>query len=148
MKYKVIKLWPGCPFELNDVINKLDNSDSFMIGIKYCFIPNIENWGEYLQPLQEKIFTTEDGVNVCDPFTTVYHVSDYLTILPFTARSLISSKSVYFYRKNAEKYIHENKKVFSRKDIMKVLSIYSPCDCPQIVTTVLYEIRNELDIND
>jgi len=109
MKYRVIKLYPGHGGKIGDII---DNE-------KKIIYLNCKNWPEYFEEVKEKLFTTEDGVDIYKGDKCWAINKNGLDIPHFDCYNGISyGELIYFSTKEAaEKYIDENKPMYSKKQI-------------------------------
>ena len=129
MKYKIIKKFPGWQ-DYHDII-ETDSSATLVIpGTNLRICPR--NWPEHFEPVKEPLFTTYDGVGIFEMKGYVHEV--YKTETPKCIIMLDcfpNNKSSYFFsddnykyfstKEAAEKWIDENKPVFSKKQIVDAI---------------------------
>jgi hypothetical protein len=124
MNYKIIKTWPGCIKKVGDTISPYD-----------LYRNIVKDWPEYFEEVKEKIFTSEDGVDIYmgDVFFSLDKNNLNLRVLEHRNYSKINKKQayklgyLYFSTKEAaEKYIDENKPMYSKKQVLNALLYSNP----------------------
>lgn len=104
-KYKLIKKYPGCVYQLNQVIN----TDFIWIN---TIRTDLKDYPEYWQELKNPIFTTDDNVPIFigDSFFYVYPNGE-IRCFPCTTVAPVNRELVYFStEKAAEVYVEQQKK--------------------------------------
>lgn len=72
MKYKLIKKYPGCIFDLNDIINL-----KTICWLGQDFLRNIKNYPEFWELVVEKDYKILSLARFCSIKPTITNVSDY-----------------------------------------------------------------------
>lgn len=89
------------------------------------FIENHIHLSDLKKPVERKpIFVTEDGVNIFDTTTLVYHVSPYCGNSHYlfcdkVAHCISTGKKAFYKKEAAEEYIWKNKPVLSYNDVIR-----------------------------
>ena len=122
MKYKLIKCYPGSP-KLGYITNFNENEEDWNTE-NLIIPPDCTDYPEFWEEVKEPIFTTEDGKDIyCgDNF---WFVDNLWNI----GKGLVSHpvfKPLYGYtqfssKEAAEKYIEENKPLYSKKQVINIL---------------------------
>lgn len=135
MKYKVIKPFPSGVYSYH--VGKIITND-------YLIFKECSKWPEFFEEVKDKLFTTEDGLDIYKGMgcfavnRTTYSVlySEYYGDSP--------KELVYFANMiNAEKWIDENKPIYSKKqikDALKKISNY-------YTDSFIIDLKKELKIN-
>jgi len=128
MKYKIIKKIPFF-YTLDKVVETNDANLIKLIGSNLYINPG--DWPEYFEPVKEPLFTTYDGVKIFEMKGYVHEVYKTetskcirLDCFPNNKSSNFISDDNYKYfstEEAAEKWIDENKPVFSKKQISEIL---------------------------
>jgi hypothetical protein len=129
MRYKLIKNYPGCGLDIGNERSDFSLRD-------YYDIRNPEKWPEFFEPVKEHLFITKDGIPIYDKNYRLYSVDPdyYLWSNPALNVNwvLYNSNKEYSYfstKESAEKWIDQNKPVFSKKVISDVIKdIHSEFD--------------------
>lgn len=135
--YKLIKQYPGSP-RLGAVItdtNPVNGAKDSWFDINWCKpdYPSFklgkdlhpENYPEFWEKVKEPLFVTEDGKEVFDYSQLVKIVTGEFNIQSVPAESIVSDnvkyKFVFSNLEAAEKWIEQNKPVFSRKQVLEAI---------------------------
>lgn len=131
-RYKIIKGFPGLSIYN---VGKIITED-------YLIFSDCSKWPEFFEEVKEKLFTTEDGVDIykgdsCFAVNrTTYSIQygDYYGDFP---REL-----VYFANMpNAEKWIDENKLIYSKKQIKNALKKISNYYTDSFIIDLMKELK-------
>lgn len=135
MKYKLIKEYPNSP-KLNSIVEEDSNGIFFKrIGeLIYLYTKDqIKDYPEFWEEVKEPLFITEDGksVYVGDIYYTVFIKEDCIETFKVMGKWIAkeldeytswSKDCKYFSSKEAaEKYIEENKPLYSKKQVINIL---------------------------
>jgi hypothetical protein len=89
---------------------------------------------------KEALFTTEDGVEIFEGDTPYILTNENILSVAynFSKKDFEGTKAKVFAKKeNVEKYIEDNKKIYSRKDIETALSLYTEIISPKYIIKLL-----------
>lgn len=135
MKYRVIKSFPSIKkyYKIGDIISEKGYSDMTSIA---------KDWPEFFEEVEGKLFTTEDGLDIykgdsCFAVNrTTYSVlySEYYGDSP---KELVYFASMI----NAEKWIDENKPIYSKKQIKDTLKKISNYYSDSFIIDLMKELK-------
>lgn len=136
MKYRVIKLFPNvsCKFKIGDIISENE----------FLLTSIAKDWPEFFEEVKDKLFTTEDGVDIykgdgCFAVNRITYSAQYGEYYGDSPRELVYFANMI----NAEKWIYENKPMYSKKEIKnalkKISNYYSD--------SFIIDLKKELKIN-
>lgn len=113
-KFKLIKRYPGDCLEIG-----FEGSVNFFLQRDNI---NPEFWPEFFEEIKEPLFITEDTVEIYDRSATIYLVNP----ISFVFRSIRAfewdkTRLIFSSKEAAEKWIDENKPVFSKKQILDAI---------------------------
>ena len=103
------------------------NQLSFRTNVKSLTVPetgvfDLDVKYSKIKKAPTPLFTTEDNIEVCIPNLEVYLVNPTtLAMVIIEAIQWDKTRLVFYYKENAEKYIDENKPIYSKKQIKKAL---------------------------
>jgi hypothetical protein len=165
-KFKLIKLFPGSP-QLGDIVESYNlysystgTSATMDNGVKNYRTLNfyynysqkqIEDFPEFWQPVQEPLFTTEDGVGIYYETTSIYGVLtrdtwQYKT-LPFSLIHAHSDDWKWFSSAYLrDQYIKENKPKYSKKNIKTALEYTGYDEKNYEISQLIFKLRQNLGL--
>lgn len=118
MTYKLIKKYPGSP-ELGYITDFNQYGEDWNTP-NMLLTEDCDNYPEFWQKVKKLVFTTEDGVEMFENDRTFFVRLDSWKIysIPVVKSVGTNPKCKYFSSKEtAEKYVYDNKPVFSRKEL-------------------------------
>lgn len=133
-KFKLIKKYPGLLewIEAGMIAEYDEDSDSYRVEnenkIHSIYTDDIENWPEFWEEIEEPLFVTEDGVKIFEGDVFWYIDESNQIILIGHAYAYHGKNRNYVYCSSkdfAEKWIEENKPVYSKKQILDALKLYN-----------------------
>lgn len=145
-KFKLIKEFPLSP--VKGTIATFKTMQEEIEGIyDMGAIPNLiltdcTQFPEFWEEVKEPLFVTEDGVEVTNKDTEVKLVNPVtLASVVIKAYQWDGTRKVFFFEKNAIKYIDENKPIYSKKQIKNAIekAIYD--------STLGYELTSTYHLN-
>ena len=116
MRYKLIKLFPGSPENIGDIIPTNEIYSAIFFGKD----EKIKDWPEYFELIKDPIFVTFDWVSIFENSTPIWRVDcDDFDIDCFRCDEVImSDRFIYFScEKSANEWIAENMPKFSKKQL-------------------------------
>jgi hypothetical protein len=130
--YKLIRKYPECCYKIDDEVIENNNTYCSKDWKQYLNKTEVENWPEFWEQIKNPIFTTYDGFELFNESDVVFGVcpkgswqTNYYSGLGVPIELLpekISESWFYFSSKDAcEKWIDENKPVFSKKMVRDAL---------------------------
>ncbi len=103
------------------------NQLSFRTNVKSLTVPrtgvfDLDVKYDKIKKAPTPLFTTEDNIEVCIPNLEVYLVNPTtLAMVIIEAIQWDKTRLVFYYKENAERYIDENKPIYSKKQIEDTL---------------------------
>lgn len=119
MKYKLIKQFPNSQIKENDRLTQKE--------LIYHYNVDPCGWPEYFKQVKEPLFTTLDGVEIFENDIYYMECNDYKPVL-FIAKSgwnYNTSINRFSTEKSAQKWIEENKPIFSVKRLNDAILEYA-----------------------
>lgn len=129
-KYKLIKTYPGLsPLSKEGMTVEQRDDNAYTLlntGIHYLFHEKeIENWPEFWQEVKEPLFITEDGLEIYECSTLIWFVDLYQYNIRSCeyryAKDLTDKFKLFSTNEAAEKWIEENKPIFSKKQLREAI---------------------------
>lgn len=135
MKYKIIKKFPNPnkEYQVGEIITKNGYRGVWEIA---------ENWPEFFEEVKDKLFTTEDGLDIykgdnCFAVNRTTYSAQYGEYYGDSPEAL-----VYFANMpNAEKWIDENKPMYSKKQIKDALKKISNYYSDSFIIDLMKELK-------
>jgi len=144
-KYKVLIDYPGSNFRKNDIINA--DSNNYSINTKH--IVKMDNYPGIFEPIKEPLFTTFDEVEIFEE--DGYYLVETDISIEFKIAKLSKEQYPVDYinycfssKESAEKWISENKPIFSKKQIMDAIKINQKNDGNGLYIDI--DIRKDLGL--
>lgn len=135
MKYRVIKSFPSIKksYKVGDIISENGYSDMTSIA---------KDWPEYFEEVKDKLFTTEDGVDIykgdgCFVVNRTTYSAQYGEYYGDSPRELVYFANMI----NAEKWIDENKLIYSKKQIKNALKKISNYYSDSFIIDLMKELK-------
>lgn len=135
MKYRVIKSFPSIKkyYKIGDIISENGYSDMTSIA---------KNWPEFFEEVEEKLFTTEDGVDIykgdsCFAVNRTTYSTQYGNYYGDSPKELVYFANMI----NAEKWIDENKLIYSKKEIKNALKKISNYYSDNFIIDLMKELK-------
>jgi hypothetical protein len=129
--FKLIQMYPGTMecMHLNDIVEQQPDKESYWCYAKNYSISKdrVENWPEFWQEVKQPLFKTHDEVEIFDYNTELWWIafSNYTSFSINDNRQIgvVNGVSTHVFstKEAAEKWIDENKPVFSKKMVRDII---------------------------
>ena len=116
MRYKLIKLFPGSPENIGDIIPTNEIYSAIFFGKD----EKIKDWPEYFELIKYPLFVTFDGVRIFENSTPIWRVDcDDFDMDCSRCDEVVSDYRFKYFscEKSANEWIAENMPKFSKKQL-------------------------------